>query len=242
MNITVIIPARYGSTRFPGKPLANIVGKPMIQHVYENISSSVSVNNVIVATDDERIEKVVKSFGGDCFRTSKEHNTGTDRIAEVAQTIDTDVIVNVQGDEPLISSDLIDELVSPFMDDERLSMSTLKTKIIDMKDIENPNVVKVITDKNNRAIYFSRSVLPYNRENIEFNYYKHIGIYAYRKSFLLDYVQLPYSKLENAESLEQLRAIENGFSIHVSEIDKVLIGVDTPDDIQAVEKYLKRGV
>jgi len=239
MNVTVIIPARYGSTRFPGKPLANILGKPMIQHVYENISASTLVNEVIVATDDERIKTVVEGFNGKCFVTTKDHATGTDRIAEVAEGLNTDIVVNVQGDEPLISADLIETLVQPFIHDETLQMATLKTKINNLEDIENPNVVKVITNKDHHAIYFSRSTIPYNREKIDVDYFKHIGVYAYRRSFLFDYIQLPESILEKAESLEQLRAIENGHSIYVSEVESELIGVDVPEDVEKVEKFLK---
>lgn len=239
MNVTVIIPARYGSTRFPGKPLATILGKPMIQHVYENVSASTLVNEVIVATDDERIKKVVEGFKGKCFLTTKDHATGTDRIAEVAEGLNTDIVVNVQGDEPLISADLIETLIQPFLSDETLQMATLKTKINQSEDIENPNVVKVITNKDHHAIYFSRSTIPYNREKINIDYFKHIGVYAYRRSFLFDYIKLPESLLEKAESLEQLRAIENGHSIYVSEVKSELIGVDVPEDVEKVEAFLK---
>jgi 3-deoxy-manno-octulosonate cytidylyltransferase (CMP-KDO synthetase) len=239
MKVTVIVPARFGSTRFPGKPLANILNKPMIQHVYENVSASTLVDEVIVATDDERIKNVVEGFNGNCFLTSKEHATGTDRIAEVARDLSTDIVVNVQGDEPLISADLIETLVQPFLKDDTLQMATLKTKINNPEDVANPNVVKVITNKDNHSIYFSRSTIPYNRENIAVDYYKHIGVYAYRKSFLFDYINLPESILEKAESLEQLRAIENGHSIYVSEVSNELIGVDVPEDIAKVEEYLK---
>jgi len=239
MNVTVIIPARYGSTRFPGKPLATILGKPMIQHVYENVSASTLVHEVIVATDDERIKKVVEGFNGKCFLTTKDHATGTDRIAEVAEGLNTDIVVNVQGDEPLISADLIERLIQPFLSDETLQMATLKTKINQSEDIENPNVVKVITNKDHHAIYFSRSTIPYNREKIDIDYFKHIGVYAYRRSFLFDYIKLPESLLEKAESLEQLRAIENGHSIYVSEVKSELIGVDVPEDVEKVEAFLK---
>ena len=239
MNVTVIIPARYGSTRFPGKPLATILGKPMIQHVYENISASTLVHDVIVATDDERIKAVVEGFNGKCFLTTKDHATGTDRIAEVADGLNTDIVVNVQGDEPLISADLIETLIQPFLSDETLQMATLKTKIIQSEDVGNPNVVKVITNKEHHAIYFSRSTIPYNREKIDIDYFKHIGVYAYRRSFLFDYIQLPESLLEKAESLEQLRAIENGHSIYVSEVESELIGVDVPEDVEKVEAFLK---
>ncbi|KUP05557.1 3-deoxy-manno-octulosonate cytidylyltransferase [Bacillus coahuilensis m2-6] len=240
MKVTVIIPARYGSSRLPGKPLINILDKPMIHHVYENCKKSSYVNRVIVATDDQRIKDTVESFGGECFLTSVSHQTGTDRIAEVAEQISSDIILNVQGDEPLLKSTHIDELIKPLLKNEKISMATLKTRINSHGDIHNVNIVKVITNKNNEAIYFSRSPIPYNRENNpNVSYYKHVGIYAYRKKYLLNYKNLKESMLEDVEILEQLRAIENGDKIYIAEIFDTLHGVDVEEDIKVVENKMR---
>jgi 3-deoxy-manno-octulosonate cytidylyltransferase (CMP-KDO synthetase) len=238
MNAVAIIPARYASTRFPGKPLAPIRGIPMIEHVYRNVSKSKAIREVWVATDDPRIEEAVLNFGGKCIMTSKEHQTGSDRLAEAAQKLDADLVINVQGDEPLIRGEVLDSLVDLFLQDDTLQMATLKSKIQDEEEIHNPNVVKVITNLFDEAIYFSRSPIPYNRDGRQVDYFKHIGVYAYTKKFLLEYVTLPQTELELAESLEQLRALENGAKIKVLETDMKLIGVDTPQDIQKVEEYL----
>jgi len=238
MNAVAIIPARYASTRFPGKPLAPIRGIPMIEHVYRNVSKSMAIQGVWVATDDPRIEEAVLNFGGKCIMTSKEHQTGSDRLAEAVNKLDADLVINVQGDEPLIRGEVLDSLVNLFLQDDTLQMATLKSKILDAEEIHNPNVVKVITNLFDEAIYFSRSAIPYNRDGRQVDYFKHIGVYAYTKKFLLEYVTLPQTELELAESLEQLRALENGAKIKVLETDMKLIGVDTPQDIQKVEEYL----
>jgi len=238
MNAVAIIPARYASTRFPGKPLAPILGIPMIEHVYRNVSKSKAIREVWVATDDPRIEEAVLGFGGKCIMTSKEHQTGSDRLAEAVKKLDADLVINVQGDEPLIRGEVLDSLVDLFLQDDTLQMATLKSKIQDEEEFRNPNVVKVITNKFNEAIYFSRSPIPYNRDGRQVDYFKHIGVYAYTKKFLLEYVTLPQTELELAESLEQLRALENGAKIKVIETDMKLIGVDTPQDIQKVEEHL----
>lgn len=235
MKIVGIIPARINSTRLPGKPLADINGKPMIQHVYERVIKS-NLDNVIVACDDERIFNAVVSFGGHAKMTSRDHTNGSTRIAEVAENIEADFIVNIQGDEPLITAEVINELIEEI--DLNVNVITLKHKLSNDIAIDNPNNVKVITDNNNNAIYFSRSRIPYNREGFN-DYYKHIGIYGYKKEFLLKYVNMHPTKLEEAESLEQLRIIENGYKIKVIETTHSLIGVDTMEDLDLVRKLLK---
>jgi len=240
MKTVAVIPARYGSTRFPGKPLAKINGVSMIERVYRNVCTSKAIHEVWVATDDKRIEQAVLAFGGNCLMTSDQHQTGTDRIAEAMEKLEADLVINVQGDEPLIQGDVLDLLIQPFLREPELQMATLKTKIKNTEDIENPNVVKVITDRNGNAIYFSRSPIPYNRDGLDVQYYKHIGVYAYRTAFLRQYVGMPRTSLELAESLEQLRAVEHGVRIRVIETDLQLLGVDTPEDIKRVEEYLNK--
>ncbi|QTL99565.1 3-deoxy-manno-octulosonate cytidylyltransferase [Iocasia frigidifontis] len=237
MKIVAVIPARLKSTRLPNKVLTNINGKPMIQHVYERVSKA-DLYDVVVACDDKKIYDIVKSFGGKVMMTRKDHINGSSRIAEVASAIDVDIIINVQGDEPLINSKVINQVIEAFSDEECV-MATLKQKIENERDIMNPNCVKVITDKNSNAIYFSRYPLPYLRENKAQDYFKHIGIYGYKREFLLDYVKMEPTELEIAESLEQLRVIENGFKIKVLETDCKLVGVDTQDDLKRVSKLLK---
>lgn len=235
----VIIPARYGSTRFPGKPLVNIAGKPMIQWVYERINSMEEINSVYVATDDNRIYKAVHEFDGKVILTG-ECSCGTDRVYQACKNIDADIILNVQGDEPLIKPEMIMDLLKSF-EDEKVQMATLKKKISDVDELNDPNVVKVITDKNNDAVYFSRYTIPFNRDNkSQTDYYKHIGIYGYRKEFLKKFVELPQGKLEKAESLEQLRAIENGYKIKVQETAYQSVGVDKPEDIERVLAELEK--
>ncbi|MFB4331513.1 3-deoxy-manno-octulosonate cytidylyltransferase [Paenibacillus sp. CR_12] len=239
MKVVAVIPARYGSTRFPGKPLANIKGKAMIEHVYLNVLQAKSISEVLVATDDQRIIDKVEAFGGKCILTSGNHQTGTDRIAECLSVINADIIINVQGDEPLIDGKMLDELIQSFKEHPELQMATFKSKIKHLSDVDDPNVVKVITNSDGKAIYFSRSPIPYNRDmRDDVDYYKHIGVYAYKKSFLSQFVKLQQSPLELAESLEQLRALENGISIKVVDTDHILISVDTPEDLKRVEDYL----
>ena len=243
MKVLCIIPARYASTRLPGKPLRDIAGKPMIVRVYERAVQAKRVQDVVVATDDERIRTAVEEHGGRAVMTRTDHATGTDRLAEVAEKMtDYDLIINVQGDEPLIDPTVIDALVEPFLADVRLSMATAKTLLTDEEEIANPNNVKVITDLTGNALYFSRARIPYAR-NEGANVYKHIGIYAYRRDFLLSYARMAQTPLERSESLEQLRALENGHRIHVIETDAVFIGVDTEEDLTAVnEEYIRRGI
>jgi len=238
MKITSIIPARYSSSRLPGKPLKDICGKTMIQRVYEQAKKVNLIDEVIVATDDQKIFNEVRSFNGNIIMTSKAHKTGTDRLAEVAAKIDTDIIVNVQGDEPLINSSVIKSAIEPLLTDDSLKMSTLKHLINDEEEINNPNIVKVITDKNNNAIYFSRSKIPYARNSQKFNYYKHIGLYVYRSDFLLKFAEMKPTPFEIQESLEQLRVIENGYKIKVIETEYDSIGVDTEEDLDKVRNIL----
>lgn len=242
MKITAVIPARYASTRFPGKALAEIGGRPMIQHVYERTAKAKLVSRTIVATDDHRIADVVRQTGGEVVMTSIDHMTGTDRLAEVAMDLDSDIIVNVQGDEPLICPDMIDQAIKPFLVDRDLQMGTLKSRIKSLHDFLSPNVVKVVTDNLSNALYFSRSPLPFFRDKWKdlkdesfccgkLLCYKHIGLYVYRRDFLLQYASLPPTFLEISEKLEQLRALENGVKIRVVETEFESIGVDTPDDL-----------
>jgi len=245
-KIVAIIPARYASTRFPGKPLALINDRPMIQWVYERTKQARSVHDVIVATDDERIYDTVNSFGH-AEMTSKECATGSDRIANVAENLDADIIVNVQGDEPLIDPDAVDLVAEVLQSDEQAQMATLVRKIEKTQDLTDPNHVRVVMDRNNRALYFSRAVIPYARdvENqnewlMHYPYYVHIGIYAYRRHFLMQYENLPYSVLEQVEKLEQLRALENGVTIKVGICDYTPVCVDVKEDISKVEERLKQ--
>ena len=241
-KIIAVIPARYLSSRFPGKPLAKIKDKPMIQWVYEAVSRVKEIDEIYVATDDIRILECVREFNGRCIMTSDKHNSGSDRIAECVSKInieDNDIILNIQGDEPMIKSEMISQLISAF-DDDNVYMATLKKETNDYNEINNTNVVKVVTDINDNAIYFSRNIIPNNREKIEsVKYYKHIGVYAYRKSFLLKYTSLPEGKLESIEKLEQLRVIENGYKIRVLETEYQTVGVDLPEHISLVECELE---
>ena len=241
MNSICVIPARYSSTRLPGKPLKDICGKPMICRVWERARLAKSVTEVIVATDDERILKAVEKNSGRAIMTRADHKTGTDRLAEVAEKfLDVEVIVNVQGDEPLIEPSLIDELIGEFVKDKNLQMATVATELEDEAEIKNPNNVKVVLDKNNNALYFSRSPIPYPRNVGKAKIFKHIGIYAYRRNFLLAYAKMESTPLEQSESLEQLRALENGFKIRVIKSSCRFIGVDTAGDLELVNEIYRR--
>ena len=237
MNVVCIIPSRYASTRLPGKPLLDIAGKPMIQHVVERVRQARRPSRIIVATDDERIAEAVRSFGGEARMTSTDHPTGTDRLAEVAATLpEMDLILNIQGDEPLIPVQAIDELVAAFDDCPDLPMATLMTPMTET-EYDNPAAVKVVTTLDGHALYFSRSLIPYPRNRgSECRCFKHIGVYAYRRDFLLRFAALPPSPLEVTESLEQLRALENGYRIRVIETPFRSIGVDTPADLEEVRR------
>ena len=241
MKTICVIPARYSSTRLPGKPLKLIAGVPMICRVYDRASKAKLIDKAIVATDDERILKAVDEYGGKAMMTRADHPTGTDRLAEVAAAFeDVDLIVNVQGDEPLIEPSLIDDLISLFTDDSNLQMATVSTELKEEAEINNPNNVKVITDLNGYALYFSRSQIPYPRNAGKSKVYKHIGIYAYRRDFLLKYAKMSPTPLEQSESLEQLRALENGYKIKVLRSDNQFIGVDTEEDLKLVNDIYKK--
>ena len=239
MKVLGVIPARYASTRFPGKPLAKIAGRPMIQHVYEQSKKAKSLDFLLVATDDERILSAVEKFGGACMMTSDKHPTGTDRLAEVAlKYADFDIIVNIQGDEPLIDPDTIDQVANKLIiaDNADVVMASAMTEISEI-DAEDPNIVKVVTDLSGLVLYFSRSKIPYPRDNNSGRFLKHIGLYAYKRDFLLAYAKMPSTQLENSEKLEQLRVLENGYKIAMAEIeDDISIGVDTVEDLQHAEK------
>ncbi|MDW7679884.1 MAG: 3-deoxy-manno-octulosonate cytidylyltransferase [bacterium] len=240
MTAVGIIPACYASQRFPGKPLADILGKPMIQWVYEQASATKRLRQVLVATDDERIYQTVATFGGNVEMTSPAAANGTERIAEIARRLDDPLIVNIQGDEPLIRPDVIDQLVELMVQNPQAPVGTLVTKIADDGVPADPNVVKVVLDKYQFAIYFSRFPIPYRRGKIigDFPYYQHIGIYIYRREFLLELVKLPQLPLENAEQLEQLRILEHGFKIKAALTDVNSLGVDVPEDIEKVKSFM----
>jgi 3-deoxy-manno-octulosonate cytidylyltransferase (CMP-KDO synthetase) len=243
-KIIAFIPARYGSTRFPAKVLAKDTGKFLIQHTWERACAAKLPAKVIIAADDERVIAAAESFGADCILTSLDCASGTDRIAEAASEIDADIIVNLQADEPEIDPANIDRAAQILMDNPDCSMATLAADFQNASQISDPNIVKVITGKDNRAIYFSRSVIPHDREkagagNIK-NYLRHLGIYAYRKDFLLKITKLPQTPLEKIEKLEQLRAIENGFSILVGRVRHACDGIDTPEQYaEFVKRYKK---
>ena len=240
MRILCVIPARYASTRLPGKPLRDIAGKPMICRVYDRAAKARTLSGVIVATDDERILRAVEEHGGRAMMTAREHPTGTDRLAEVAAAYpDMELIINVQGDEPLIEPALIDELGRAFEGDEALQMATVMTPMETMEEQKNPNNVKVVTDRKGYALYFSRSLLPYPRNGTECPVYKHIGIYAYRREFLLAYAKMAPTPLERTESLEQLRALENGYRIKCVVSDARFVGVDTEEDLAKVNEIYR---
>lgn len=239
MKFLGVIPSRYASTRLEGKPLKDICGHTMIEWVYKRTKLS-NLDEVVVATDDERIHEEVERFGGKAILTRKDHENGTSRIAEVCEKYsDYDVIVNVQGDEPLIEPNMINSIIDSFKEDDTISMSTLKYKLDTMEDIENPNYVKVITDKKGYAIYFSRSVIPYPRKLDIQNYYKHVGIYGYKRDFVIEYAKMEPTPLELSESLEQLRALENGYRIKVMETPYKILGVDTQEELEKVREYIR---
>lgn len=240
LDIVAVIPARFASTRFPGKPLADIDGHPMIEHVYRRASASPVVSRVIVATDDLRIATRVAEFGGRVRLTSPDHATGTDRLAEVAASLDCDVVVNVQGDEPLLDPRAITELVAPFSD-PTVSMSTLYRRITDPAELSNPNIVKLVIDRAGFAMYFSRAPIPHTRDPRGGwpPLFRHVGVYAYRRTALMVLASLEPTPLERAESLEQLRALEHGIRIKAIETSYDSIGVDTPDDLERVRQLLQ---
>jgi 3-deoxy-manno-octulosonate cytidylyltransferase (CMP-KDO synthetase) len=240
LHAIAIIPARYASSRFPGKALATIAGRTMIDHVYERASRARSLAEVWVATDDARIRNAVISFGGRVVMTRPDHPSGTDRIAEAAQSLKADVVVNVQGDEPLLDPEEIDAVIEPFRADPELVMTTAATPIRDPRDVLDPNVVKVVLDGRGDALYFSRLPVPYHRSGETGHHLRHLGLYAYRREFLFTYAALPPTPLERAEALEQLRALENGYRIRVVMTEHVSLGVDTPADLERARAMLER--
>ncbi len=242
MKSVVIIPARYQSTRFEGKPLATICGKPMIQRVFENSTKAEKISRVVVATDDDRIAKTVRAFGGEVIMTSDQNRSGTDRVAEAAEKMglsSKDIVVNVQGDQPLIDPICLNEVVRPFSDDPEITMSTLAFKIVNQEEITDPKHVKVTFDQNGFALYFSRSPIPFGRDrSVDFDTYKHLGIYAYTKQYLDIFRNLPEGRLEQIEKLEQLRALEHGHKIMVILTENDSPEVDHVEDIERIEKIL----
>jgi 3-deoxy-manno-octulosonate cytidylyltransferase (CMP-KDO synthetase) len=244
IQAVAIIPSRYGSTRFPGKPLAPIAGKPMIRHVYERACNCQCLRKVYIATDDPAIASVVERFGGEALMTRSSHRSGTDRICEAAEMLGLEpdtVVVNIQGDQPAFPPSVIDDLVSPFEETEPPAMTTLMFRFNDPEDIHNPNHVKVVTDLRGNALYFSRSAMPYTRDGVTTVCYKHLGFYAYSTRFLKKFTTLPQGRLEEAEKLEQLRALEHGFKIRVVETAFESLEVDVPGDIALIEARLAAG-
>jgi 3-deoxy-manno-octulosonate cytidylyltransferase (CMP-KDO synthetase) len=241
VSAIAIIPARYASSRLPGKALADIGGKPMIEHVYRRAASARSIASVIVVTDDERICRSVEAFGGIARMTSTSHQSGTDRIAEIASDVSASLIVNVQGDEPLIEPAMIDEAVAPFSGDSTLMMSTLRRRIDDDRERQNPNVTKVVVDQNDFALYFSRAPIPYVRPGSPTaSAWRHVGLYVYRRECLMKLAALPPTQMEKSEALEQLRALEHGIRIKVVETQFDSIGVDTPEDLARVRTAIAK--
>ena len=252
-KILAVIPARWASTRFPGKPLADIFGKPMVQWVSEQVQKSSLVTEVVIATDDKRIYDVVIGFGGKVVMTSPNHQSGTDRVAEVARNIQCDIVVNIQGDEPFIPPENINLVIKPLLESDEFVVSTLMTSIRSSSEMLDPDICKVVVDSTGCALYFTRAPIPYNRDfecmdssntdsqmgvNKTVLGHKHIGIYAYKKSFLLQFSNIKTSRLENIEKLEQLRILENRYSIKVVETEQNSIGVDRPSDVEKIIKNI----
>jgi 3-deoxy-manno-octulosonate cytidylyltransferase (CMP-KDO synthetase) len=254
MVVVAIIPARYGSTRLPGKPLAVIGGKPMIQHVYDSTSKATGLDRVLVATDDRRVEETVRGFGGEVVMTSKHHTSGTDRLAEVVRRLKTDWVVNVQGDLPFIQPETITRAVAPLRRDRAIPMGTVRTPICDEDEWCNPNIVKVVTDAKGFALYFSRAAIPFPRNRLSQTSaamalrkanrkiwgHRHLGLYVYRRDFLLKFARLRPTLLEQTESLEQLRALAYGHRIFVTDVAERSIEVDTPEDLAKAENYFRQ--
>jgi 3-deoxy-manno-octulosonate cytidylyltransferase (CMP-KDO synthetase) len=239
-----VIPARYAASRLPGKPLADIAGRPMVEHVYRRAAAARGVTAVIVATDDERIAKAVAGFGGRWVMTRPDHASGTDRIAEVARDLTCDLIVNVQGDEPALAPTAIEQAIAPLAADRSVVMGTLGSPLDDASDPQNPHVVKVLVDRQGFALYFSRAPVPYRREAGAPGsaVLRHVGLYVYRRDFLLTLASLPRTPLERAESLEQLRALEHGYRIRVVETAYQSLSVDTPEDLERVRRLAADGL
>ena len=245
MKVIGIIPARYDSKRFPGKVLADILGKPVIQRVYEQARKAELLDEILVATDNEEIFKAVENFGGKAVMTSSSNcKSGTDRLAEVAGSLDGDIFLNIQGDEPLISPEVISEVAQTLIEDNAIEIATVARKITTQEELNNPNVVKVVIDNDGFALYFSRAQIPYVRDFLEIRNlgsvcYKHIGLYGYKRGFLLNFALMEQGPLEKVEDLEQLRALENGYKIKVVITQRDSIGVDTREDLEKVRKILR---
>jgi 3-deoxy-manno-octulosonate cytidylyltransferase (CMP-KDO synthetase) len=243
MNILAVIPARYNSQRFPGKPLVMIDDRPMVQWVYEAAKSCPSFSKVVVATDSEAIAECVRSFGGAVEMTHSNHETGTDRVAEVAERYPEMVaIANVQGDQPFVTSQMLTELVSPYLKGESPNMTTLACPLHQETDYSDPNVVKVLCDRNGRALYFSRSPIPYYRNPRPAPVWHHLGLYAFRRDFLAEYTKLTPTPLEHCEGLEQLRVLEHGYSILVSQTQKAILEINTPNDLLQAKSLIAKTV
>ncbi|SDF58089.1 3-deoxy-manno-octulosonate cytidylyltransferase (CMP-KDO synthetase) [Methanolobus vulcani] len=240
MKVVCVIPARYDSSRFPGKPLVELCGKVMIQRVYEQIKKAKMIDKSYIATDDMRIAKCARSFGADVIMTSSCHECGTDRIMEAVQNIDCDIVLNVQGDEPLVDPQALDILIDTIVTDSKVYMATMVSPIEDEKDYNDPNVVKVVKDLNNYALYFSRAGIPFSRGGVISHVFKQAGIYIYRKDFLIRFASLGTTLYENIEKLEQLRALENGYKIKVVETSYSSVSVDTPEDADRVRNIICR--
>ncbi len=242
-EVVIVIPARFGSTRLPGKPLVLLAGKPMIQRVYERAKMASRAHRVIVATDDERIVKAVETFGGTARMTRPDHRTGTERVAEVAAHEKGDVFVNVQGDEPLLDPAAVDTAVNALLEEPAAAIATVATLIKTPADIMDPNVVKTVLDFDNNGIYFSRAPIPWVRDStskIQVRHLKHLGLYVFQRDSLLEYPTLPQGELERIEQLEQLRWLENGWKIRVAEVEHDAVSVDVQDDVARVEKLLQK--
>jgi len=247
VQVIAIIPARYKSHRIPVQPLALVTTKPMIQHVVERAENVGSLSRVVVATDDSRIAQCVESFGGEYVMTRDDHKSGTDRLAEAAEALgvsEHDVVVNIQGDQPLFPEEIINQVTRPLLEDPALPMSTLIYKIVRQEEINDPNHVKTVFDRDKYALYFSRSAIPFQRNPDEDSptYYKHLGVYAYRKGFLLTFVALPEGEWERFEKLEQLRALEFGYKVKVVLTEHDSVEVDTEEELKRVEKLLSVGI
>jgi len=241
-NVLAVIPARFASTRLPGKPLATIAGRPMIQHVVERVRGARLVSSILVATEDERIKKAVEGFGGKAILTRPDHRTGTDRVAEVAAHVSADIYVNIQGDEPLIDPGIVDAVIAAMIEDDSIQVATPCAAITQQNEIVDPNVVKVARDFDSNGLYFSRAPIPWVRDTgatVAVRFWKHIGLYAFVRDALLEFPTLPPGELERVEQLEQLRWLENGFRIRVVETEYDAVSVDVPADIERVEKILR---
>lgn len=246
-KVVIVIPARYGSTRLPGKPLVNLAGKPMIQRVYERAKLAKRAGRVIVATDDERIVKAVAEFGGEARMTRTDHRTGTERIAEVAAHVEGEIFVNAQGDEPLLDPGAVDTAIAALIEslqaEPAVAVATVATAIRTPADIMDPNVVKVVLDFDDNALYFSRAPVPWVRDTTakqHAKHWKHLGLYVFQREALLEYPTLPQGELEKLEQLEQLRWMENGWKIRVAEVEHDAVSVDVPEDVARVEKLLMK--